>query len=108
MADDAAFETLAGAELQSLADRLEDALGDVADVDFDAGILTIALDRGGQFVVNKHAPRRQIWLSSPVSGATHYDHRSGDWVGTRDGVALSARLAEELGGLTGRTLRLAD
>jgi frataxin len=30
------------------------------------GVLTIRLGDKGTFVINKQAPNRQIWLSSPV------------------------------------------
>lgn len=30
------------------------------------GVLTIKLGKRGTFVLNKQAPNRQIWLSSPV------------------------------------------
>ena len=53
----------------------------------------------GTWVVNKHAPTRQIWLSSPKSGARHYafDAASGLWKDTRGGDDLLAHLSAELG-----------
>ena len=53
----------------------------------------------GTWVVNKHAPTRQIWLSSPKSGARHYafDAASGLWQDTRGGGELLATLSAELG-----------
>ena len=49
-----------------------------------AGILTVEGD-DGTWIVNKHAPTRQIWLSSPKSGARHYafDAGSGQWRDTQ-------------------------
>ncbi len=91
---DSAFETLA----DSLLATLEDALGDHVDAELQGGILTVEAD-AGTWIVNKHAPTKQIWLSSPTSGAKHYafDAGSGQWQDTRGGEELLAVLAAELG-----------
>ena len=91
---DSAFETLA----DSLLATLEDALGDHVDAELQGGILTVEAD-AGTWIVNKHAPTKQIWLSSPRSGAKHYafDAGAGQWRDTRGGDELLAVLAAELG-----------
>ena len=100
---ESAFETVADETLGDLFENLEDALGEVADVDLQGGILTMELDAGGQYVINKHAPNRQIWMSSPFSGASHYDYAENQdaWIAARDGSNLLLRLAEELTKATG-------
>jgi len=105
--DDSSFETLADRTLQHLETRLADQLDD-ADVELRGGILTIELDDGRQYVVNKHVPNRQIWLSSPVSGAAHFVHdpATGAWRSTRDTAVLYERLAAELSAATGTTVTL--
>jgi frataxin len=87
---DSAFESLA----DSLLAALEEAIGD--DAELQGGILTV--EGEGTWIVNKHAPTRQVWLSSPVSGARHYafDAQSGQWKDTRGGADLLAVLAAEL------------
>jgi len=89
-----AFETLA----DSLLEALEEGLGNVADAELQGGVLTVEAD-AGTWVVNKHAPTRQIWLSSPKSGARHYafDDESGLWRDTRGTGDLMTTLAGELG-----------
>lgn len=99
--DDAGFIRIADETLKRLAERLEDELGDVADVDLREGVLTVELDDGRSFVVNKHAPNRQIWLASPKSGASHYLWDGERWIGTRDGAALTDVLRADLGAPTG-------
>ena len=91
---DSAFETLA----DSLLATLEEALGDHVDAELQGGILTVEGD-AGTWIVNKHAPTRQIWLSSPVSGARHYafDAATGRWQDTRGGSDLLETLRSELG-----------
>ncbi|CAI5488653.1 unnamed protein product [Closterium sp. Naga37s-1] len=37
------------------------------------GVLTLRLGQHGIFVINKQAPNRQIWLSSPQSGPARFD-----------------------------------
>ena len=89
-------------------DVIDAELGDDLDVDLEGGILTIELESGGQYVINKHGPNRQIWMSSPKSGATHYDYDADRdaWTGTRDGADLATRLAGELAALTGTAVSL--
>ncbi len=91
---DSAFETLA----DSLLATLEEALGDHVDAELQGGILTVEAD-AGTWIVNKHAPTGQIWLSSPISGARHYafDAAAGQWLDTRGGGDLLVALADELG-----------
>jgi len=87
-----AFETLA----DSLLEAIEAGIGD--DADLQGGVLTVDGDEG-TWLVNKHAPTRQIWLSSPRSGARHYafDAASGLWQDTRGGADLLTTLNAELG-----------
>ena len=91
---DSSFESLA----DSLLEALEEGLGNVADAELQGGVLTVEGD-GGTWVINKHAPTRQIWLSSPKSGARHYafDQGSGLWRDTRGPGDLMTILAGELG-----------
>ena len=105
--DDATFETLAETALQDLADRLENSDADNLDVEFDEGVLTIEVEDGGTFLLNKHAPLKQIWLSSPKSGASHYayDADKGRWLSTRDTTDLLDLLAAEMAQVTGVAIR---
>jgi frataxin len=87
---DSAFETLA----DSLLEALEEGL----DGELHGGVLTIETD-DGTWIVNKHAPTRQVWLSSPKSGARHYAFEAGAglWQDTRGGADLLTTLSDELG-----------
>jgi len=89
---DSAFESLANSVLEAL----EEGLGD--DAVLQGGILTVESD-AGTWIVNKHAPTRQIWLSSPKSGARHYAFEAGAglWQDTRGGADLLTTLSGELG-----------
>jgi len=101
------FENLAEQTLEDLFEALDEAVGDVADVDFDNGILTVELADGRQYIINKHAPNQEIWLSSPLSGAAHYAYGENQvWTSTRGNEALKAVLAAEFKQITGRDISL--
>ena len=94
---EADFDREASAVLDAFAEAIDDAIGDHVDVDMQGGILTLGIPGGGQYVLNKHRPNREIWLSSPVSGAFHFTHVDGKWISTRDkDIDLHRLLAAEL------------
>ena len=92
------FETIAEKTLNILLDRIDEVLGDTFDVDLNGGILNIELENGAQYVINKNAPNYEIWMSSPLSGASHYylDEDLETWVDTRNGDKFFEKLSQEL------------
>jgi len=97
MTDESDFERLAAALLSRWADAIEEAEGDGVSVEAVPGMLTLEIDGAGTWIVSKHAPTRQIWLSSPISGASHFALAGGRWTSTRgDGADLANRLVAEL------------
>ena len=102
--DSSAFETAADALLVELQAKIETAL-DAADpeVELRGGILTVEFDDGRQFVVNKHGPTKQIWVSSPLTGAAHYawDADAKVWRSTRSDATLEVSLAADLEAASG-------
>lgn len=72
------------------------------------GVLTIALGNHGTYVLNKQAPNKQIWSSSPVSGPARYDWDGGQWVYKREGHELMQKLSQELTQLLDTTVTLHD
>ena len=102
----AEFERLAAQALDSLFEQIEDQLGDWLDVELSGGILQIELPDGGAYVVNKHAPNREIWVSSPRSGAWHFADQGAGWRSTRGTEELTALLAGELAAASGRAVQL--
>lgn len=103
--DESRFAAAADTFLATIADLIDEHLGDEIDAELQGGILTLSLESGGQYVINKHAPNRQIWLSSPLSGASHYDFADGQWISTRDASkSLAGVLAAELNTKFGTSL----
>ena len=104
--DNSQFETLADAMLGRIQSALEAAGGDL-DVELVEGVLTVETESGGKFLVNKHGPNRQIWLSSPVSGAWHFawSEMHQGWISTRGGERLEELLGRELSEAAGEAIR---
>jgi frataxin len=103
--DETAFDEVATIWLEELFELLE-AEDDEAllDIDLEEGVMKIVVDSENTFVISKHAPSKQLWLSSPLSGGLHFDaadEEGSDWE-LQDGRRLSAILVEELLQLTGQ------
>eukprot|EP00310_Coccolithus_braarudii_P015017 CAMPEP_0183353504 /NCGR_PEP_ID=MMETSP0164_2-20130417/33290_1 /TAXON_ID=221442 /ORGANISM="Coccolithus pelagicus ssp braarudi, Strain PLY182g" /LENGTH=150 /DNA_ID=CAMNT_0025526179 /DNA_START=17 /DNA_END=469 /DNA_ORIENTATION=+ len=88
--------------LENFADSNRDA--DV-DVDYAADVLSFNVGERA-FVVNKQAPNKQLWLSSPVRGPLRYDFCMSDaaWLNTRDQHELLVALADDVEHLCGHRL----
>ena len=101
------FETEADRVLEMLTAAFEDAFPD-ADVELSGGVLTIELEDRRTWVINRHGPMRQIWVSSPRAGAWHFaPDGKGNWTDTRQGHDLFKLLVEDVRELAGAELKLA-
>lgn len=103
--EESAFVTLSDQVLERIAQRIDMAADGIWDVDFADGVLRITLPDGKVFVINRQRPNRQIWLSSPVSGAWHFD--APDWKATRSDTYLLPLLAAEFAHLLNQPVSLA-
>ncbi len=70
------------------------------DIDYDQDNLVIEINEL-TFILSIHSPSSQIWLSSPVSGAHHFNLKTQDekisWISTRDeSINLLEKLNKEL------------
>ena len=99
------FETVADKTLNTMLDRIDDILGEEFDVDLNGGILNIELEDGAQYVINKNAPNYELWMSSPISGASHFylEDDLVTWIDTRSGHKLFDKLANELSQSAGKS-----
>jgi len=103
------FHEAADALLEAIectAGALDDTITEGFDLSHATGVLTLKLGPKGTYVLNKQAPNRQIWWSSPLSGPKryHWDASRRAWLNTRDGHELTALLTTELERLTGQRL----
>jgi len=78
-------------ELDELCEELD------IEIDYSEDVIYIENNAGGEFVINRHGPTKQIWLSSPISGAGYFsfDNRSEEWV-NNDGEILREKIHNEL------------
>jgi len=81
-------------KLLEFAERLEEVSDTEAEL--ESGVLTITLPGKKQYVINKHAPSRQIWVSSPLTGAGYYEFKDGNWLPKRTSDNLHAPLQDFL------------
>jgi len=92
------FNRIAEATFEAMMGSLEplDDSG-ALEVEFNHNILSITLHSGQQFILNKHTPTRQLWLSSPRSGGLHFsfDPATQTWI-VPDGRILGEVLSSEL------------
>ena len=101
------FQDTADETLNCVFDTVESWVDSHELVDYDgsiqAGVVTLSFGTNGTFVLNKQAPARQLWLSSPISGPSHYTlcKERGDWVDARNGRKLLSCLTSELQSVTG-------
>ena len=96
--DEAEFNRVADGVINYLAEGVDDILGDTIDVDIQGGILILELADRRQYVINKHGPNQEIWLSSPISGAAHFKLVGDQWRSTRNSeIELKSVLEQELG-----------
>ena len=93
------FQNLAKKTLDDIFDLVEKKSQDF-DVDFEGENLVIQINNS-TFVLSIHNPTKQIWMSSPVSGAHHFEYkgegRDSKWISTRDNsINLLDKLDMEL------------
>ena len=92
------FHKLADSEINDLLTRIEEQdTNGILDADILDEILTITLPDNKQYVINKQSYVQQIWLSSPFSGAYHFDYSvdKNMWL-TRKNDDLRRLLSSEL------------
>lgn len=62
--------------------------------ELEEGILAVTMPDGREYVINKHTPSRQIWVSSPYSGAGYFEFGGGKWLPKRAEAAKGRDLIE--------------
>lgn len=97
MLTDSQFQTIAHRTLTQLHDRYEMAYEneEIDDLELEPGLLTIVTATGKTFIISAHAPSREIWLASPVSGGLHFPWNGEHWA-LKSGELLDTILRQEL------------
>eukprot|EP00439_Symbiodinium_sp_Y106_P059301 s1347_g8.t1 len=85
------FHAKADVSLQGMHDAVDAGnLDCIDDLGYEDGVLTVKLESGKSFVINKHYATRQIWYASPVTGALYFSYQGdGTWRTTNSNVELA-------------------
>ena len=97
MLSESQFHRLSRDTLAALHDALEPAYnsGALEELELETGLLTVVTGAGKTFIASAHAPSKQLWLASPVSGGLHFRWDGQEWIlGT--GETLRDILGREL------------
>lgn len=89
------YARLASRTLDVLSERLA-SMPLAGEVDLRDGVLSWKVDGVGEYVFNKQAPLRQLWVSSPVTGPARFEVHADTWVDTRSRRPLSDFMASEI------------
>lgn len=92
------FLKLARQEILYIQDKLENSSREDLDIDLLDDILYVKFEDSSTYVINKHSSMKEIWLSSPISGAFHFtfDYKAQRWIdGNRN--EIRELLGRELG-----------
>jgi iron donor protein CyaY len=54
----------------------------------------------GLYLINYHGTMQQIWLSSPITGAHHFQWNDNTWVSTRSSTSLQEIIDQEISGFS--------
>ncbi|KAF7237761.1 hypothetical protein EG68_11582 [Paragonimus skrjabini miyazakii] len=100
----AEYDKLSDETLENLADVFDGLgekynLNEEYDVQHAQGVLKVNFGSSlGTYIINRQAPNKQLWLSSPRSGPKRYDfiRARQEWVYKHDGTALHTLLEEEV------------
>ncbi len=93
------FETFVTSYLEKIFEQVEEMYDDdLEDLEFNDGILNIKLEDGRTFLLNRHLPNQEIWMSSPLSSGTHYKYQDAEkkWICIRTQNELESLLFNEL------------
>ena len=96
--DENQFSKVVETELTLLYNILDDKSEELdIEVDFSGDVIYITTATDQQFVINRHTPTKQIWLSSPKSGASYFlfDANKNQWP-NKSGEILREKINNEL------------
>ena len=104
MMDENTFNAVSEAELQAIAQAIDDS-GIDCDAGFKAsGVLEVTFEDGTRMVINRHSAAREIWVAAKAGGF-HFRYQD-RWLDTRDGRELRAALSELMSACAGVAVTL--
>lgn len=103
--EESEFNALAEKTLAAIEAGLENS---GADLDFElgaGGVLEVEFADGSKMIINRHGAAREIWVAAR-SGGFHFRPDNGNWIDTRDGAELFAKLERLLAEQAGEPVPL--
>ena len=103
--DENTFNAIAEAELQAIAQAIDDS-GVDCDAEFKAsGVLEVGFGDGTRMVINRHSAAREIWVAARTGGF-HFRRVGDRWLDSRDGRELRRALSELITVCSGEPVQL--
>ncbi|GKT32470.1 Frataxin/CyaY like protein [Aduncisulcus paluster] len=104
--DESLFVHDADRYLEGIFDQIDDQCErKEIECEYSNGILSIASSKGS-LVLNRQIPAREMWLSSPISGPSHWEYKDmSTWKHTLSPELLSDRMASELSKVYGLSVK---
>ncbi|CAL5973621.1 Frataxin [Hexamita inflata] len=88
------FTAIADKCLEEVTKYIDKKLPD-AETKESHGVFAFKTD-AGEFVLNRQVPEKQMWLSSPVSGPSHFDYVQNRFYEKNKKIGLSELLEKEI------------
>lgn len=73
----------------------------------ESGDVVFIITNNGNFALNAQSVRREIWLSSPISGAYHFSRNDKSWI-NKDNISLYTILSDELSQILNKVIVLKE
>ncbi len=105
--DNTEFIEIAEDTLQKIFEAIEEADQEyLLEMDFMDGMLDIELPDGRKYIINRHNSSQQIWVSSPISGASHFSYEEDEeiWKDSADND-INEFLTQELKQVAGLNIK---
>lgn len=79
--------------LEEILIKIEEKYWDFVDCELSEGVLTVHCDNVIRpFILNRNVPMKQLWMSSPISGGSHYELVESGWANTQTKEDFEHRL----------------
>ncbi len=100
------FLHIAEETMQRISSAIEEADSNFdLEVDINGDSISIEFQDGSKYLINIHGSTKEIWVSSPVSGGSHFSYYEDSWKDSADND-LYELITEELEELGGVSIRL--
>ena len=96
------FYSFVNSYLDNLYDELDKRYGDHTDIEIQDGVIKITFDDDRQMIINRHLPNEELWMSSPLSGGSHYRYENNQWINTKTGPTFYEQLMQDLAVICGQ------